>query len=189
MASPRQEMKNKVRQISQGVEDINWKGFHAPASDKDVDIEDASAAPGDDMVADTSKTENVRLDAPAMITEDDESPPKSPADSALSSSVQNVSQEVVMSSDPEAPSSLLAPSEINDKGLKRKFLERGTSQGPSENGDPAKPPTEPLKRPRDEPDKDDNPRETKRPSPPPSPPRSVPSSPKVSRAVSFCRSV
>ena len=78
-----------------------------------------------------------------------------------------------------------ASSDGTDKGLKRKFVERGTSHEPPETeGDNGKPGVEPLKRPRDNADKDDNPREAKRPSPPPSPPRTVaPPSPKVTKAV------
>ena len=84
--------------------------------------------------------------------------------------------------------------ENGDKGLKRKFLERGTSQ-PPEGGDSSKGPTEPLKRPRDDTENDDNPRETKRPSPPPeqkSPksPKKTLSTPKlVSTFYIFCLSV
>jgi len=65
--------------------------------------------------------------------------------------------------------------ESGDKGLKRKFLERGTSQGPAESADLSQESTE-LKRPRDDAEKNNNPRETKRPSPPPEP--KPPKSPK-----------
>ena len=64
----------------------------------------------------------------------------------------------------------LRVSSENDKGLKRKFLERGTSQGPSEDGDTDKHPSEALERHRDDTDEGDNPRESKKPSPPSSPP-------------------
>ena len=67
-----------------------------------------------------------------------------------------------------------------DKGLKRKFVERG-SQDPPEIHETPKTSIEPLKRPRDDADKDDNPRETKRPSPPPEP--KSPKSPKKSAAA------
>ncbi|KAJ7580135.1 hypothetical protein C8J56DRAFT_865843 [Mycena floridula] len=51
-----------------------------------------------------------------------------------------------------------------EKGLKRTFLQRGTSEGPP---DSSKAASEPMKRARDDANTDDNPREAKRPSPPP----------------------
>ena len=145
--SPRQEMKIKVRQISQGVEDIRWQNMqHITDKDEDAEI-DVEAS-------------EVTLE-PAL--------------------------ELIMSSDnlpPDTPNRLCAGPESGEKGLKRKFLERGTSQGPMENEEPSNRAPEPLKRPRDESDKDDNPRETKRPSPPPSPPRSSQPS-KASKFVCF----
>ena len=39
LASPRQEMRIKVRQISQGVEDISWKNMQHATYDKDEDVE------------------------------------------------------------------------------------------------------------------------------------------------------
>ncbi|KAH9479236.1 Brefeldin A resistance protein [Psilocybe cubensis] len=193
LASPRQEMKRKVRQISRGVEDINWKNKKLNASEKDVEL-DADI----DVVAPklSSRQEHAAqvasqqsIDQDIEIAEED-SPPKTPEDSALSQSVQDVkSQDATMAT--EAPSSqesnhLSAGStENNDKGLKRKFLERGTSHGPPENGESTNHVSEPLKRPRDESDKDDNPRESKRPTPPPSPPRPSPPSPKVPKKSGF----
>jgi len=179
-------MKIKVRQISQGVEDINWKGVIAAASNKDVEIEDGSGAPEIIVGTDAPKEEELKKGVPAMVVEEGETPPKSPEDSMLSSSVQDIkSIGTDMDTSSETRGGLLPPLEPAEKGLKRKFLERGTSQGPPENGDPVKHSTEPLKRPRDEADKDDNPRETKRPSPPPSPPRLTPSSPKISKSSGF----
>ncbi|CAA7265139.1 unnamed protein product [Cyclocybe aegerita] len=190
VASPRQEMKIKVRQISQGVEDISWKGFKKDTTpDQDVDV------PTDTGMLSAAielpePEEKKKAESNAITTvDDDETPPKSPDDSALSASVQDLKNaDVTMQPKDdsfEEPNRLRSASESGEKGLKRKFLERGTSQGPSENGDVVKHPSEPLKRPRDASDKDENPRETKRPSPPPSPPRRTPPSPKVSKLGGF----
>ena len=105
------------------------------------------------------------------VLDEDETPPRSPEDSQ---SIQNIQDDTIMVSSNLSPDTnrLGVNFESGEKGLKRKFLERGTSVGPTENEESSTPP-EPLKRPRDESDKDDNPRETKRPSPPPSPPRPV----------------
>ena len=153
VASPRQEMKIKVRQISQGVEDISWKNMqNITSEDADVVVEDSEATLEPALELTTEKDE---VNHHPVIDED---------------------------SKPLAtPNRLRARSESGEKGLKRKFLERGTSQGPTENEESSNHAPEPLKRPRDESDKDDNPREAKRPSPPPSPPRSSP--PKVLKPV------
>ena len=108
--------------------------------------------------------------------DEDDSPPRTPDIALLSQSTQNAQDDTTMHSSnlfPDTSKHLRAGSESGEKGLKRKFLERGTSQGPTENEESKHAP-EPLKRARDESDKDDNPRETKRPSPPPSPPRRSP---------------
>ncbi|PPQ93877.1 hypothetical protein CVT25_013586 [Psilocybe cyanescens] len=192
LASPRQEMKRKVRQISRGVEDINWKNMNPLTSEKEFDVDaDIDFVPPEltreEQLADLTASQQ-SVDHEIEVEKDD-SPPKSPDGSALSRSVQDVqSQDATMHSEvvsPEASSRLRAGSESNDKGLKRKFLERGTSHGPPENGESAHHVSEPLKRPRDESDKDDNPRETKRPTPPPSPPRPSPPSPKVPKKSGF----
>jgi Ran-binding protein 3 len=39
IASPRQEMRIKVRQISQGVEDISWKNMQHATYEEDVEID------------------------------------------------------------------------------------------------------------------------------------------------------
>ncbi|KAF8806886.1 hypothetical protein BYT27DRAFT_6612337 [Phlegmacium glaucopus] len=172
LASPRQEMRIKVRQISQGVEDISWKNMQNATSDKDEDVEiDAEAS-------------EITLEPPVelidkvnrhTVMEEDDSPPESPDDPLLSQSIQNIQDDAIMNNlSPDTPNRLRAGSESGEKGLKRKFLERGTSIGPTENEESSNHAPEALKRPRDESDKDDNPRETKRPSPPPSPPRPSP---------------
>ncbi|KAJ7252545.1 hypothetical protein C8J57DRAFT_1474187 [Mycena rebaudengoi] len=148
IASPPQEMKMRVRQISQGVEDLSWKTMKNAAAEKQHED-----------------------DEPTEIKVDAEEPP------ALAEG------DVVSRRDSDSDSG------EREKGLKRKFLERGSSAGPQENGDEPKAPTEALKRPRDDSDKDDNPRETKRPSPPPepnarkSPP--LPAAPKLSGFMAY----
>lgn len=183
LTSPRREMRRKVRQISQGVEDINWQGSHDTSSDKESE-EDLDL---DDVVASTIvEVPNGNVAVHEAQEKDEESRPKTPDDDSVHSApdIRNLNpdaliQSPVRSGPIEDSGRLRAYSESNEKGLKRKFLERGTSQGPSEES-----PSEPLKRPRDDADKDDNPREAKRPSPPPPPPR--PSSPpKGSKPVSF----
>ncbi|KAF8075157.1 hypothetical protein FPV67DRAFT_617951 [Lyophyllum atratum] len=135
-ASPPQEMKMRVRQISQGVEDISWRNMRAVTPDRDIEVDPASTP-----IASRDRKEEA-------------APTNEPAD-----------HEALMSAVPPETADL----ETGDKNLKRKFLERGTSQGPQDSNDAASMPSEPLKRLRDDPEKDDNPRETKRPSPPPEP--------------------
>ena len=170
-ASPRQEMRNKVRQISQGVEDISWKNMqHATYdNDEDVEIDGASEATPEPSLKLTTQKDKVNCHA---VMDGDDGFPSTPDISLLSQSIQSVQDNVTIISSNLSPDNTptrpRTSSESGEKGLKRKFLERGTSQGPTDEESNHVP--EPLKRPRDESDKDDNPRETKRPSPPPSPP-------------------
>lgn len=176
----------RVRQISQGVEDLSWRNMQAATPDKDADGDDAGLAPGDaqDVIATQGPTVDIKVDSETR----DETPPKTPEETQLtqSHSVMDASPAVPRkeASGEEYKFHLRSNSESGgDKGLKRKFLERGTSQGPPETVDTSGP--EPLKRLRDE-AADDNPRETKRPSPPPepkSPRRPSPPSPKASKPV------
>lgn len=139
----------RVRQISQGVEDISWK---KPVQDEEPSV---LAAP---IVVD---------DVPAAviaITPADTAGPVETPDTDMSTAppaglVPDVSTAQV---DAEHESS------EKDTGLKRKFLERGTSEGPPDHtsGEAS---SEQLKRPREDANQDGNPRETKRPTPPPSP--------------------
>ena len=169
LASPRQEMRIKVRQISQGVEDISWKNMQNATYDKDEDVEidGVSEATPEPALKLTTQKDKVNCHA---VMDGDDSLPRTPDISLLSQSIQNVQDNattISSNSSPDTPTRPRTGSESGEKGLKRKFLERGTSQGPTDEGSIHVP--EPLKRPRDESDKDDNPRETKRPSPPPSP--------------------
>ncbi|KAJ6520842.1 hypothetical protein B0H19DRAFT_1204503 [Mycena capillaripes] len=147
-ASPPQEMKMRVRQISQGVEDLSWQNMKNSTPEKATAL--GSQLEDSDPIESVDGSTDIKVDAPE--------PPST--DGALD----------VPSAEPSGglPSGRDSDSDSGEKekGLKRKFLERGSSAGPPENGE-AKAPAEPLKRLRDDPDKDENPRETKRPSPPP----------------------
>ncbi|KAJ7091495.1 hypothetical protein B0H15DRAFT_836408 [Mycena belliarum] len=158
--SPPQEMKMRVRQISQGVEDLSWQNMQNASPQKSTEL-----APFVD-----ARLEVESADGSAEIKVDAVEPPSS--DSAID--IPSTEDAPRPTSEPSSLVSAGVPSRDSDsdsgeKGLKRKFLERGTSAGPPENGDDTKVPAEPLKRLRDDPDKDENPRETKRPSPPPEP--------------------
>jgi Ran-binding protein 3 len=166
-------MRIKVRQISQGVEDISWKNMQHATYDKDEDVEIDSLSEGTPELALKLTTQKDKVNCHA-VTDGEDSPPRTPDISLLSKSSQNIQDDPTTSSNlsPDAPTRPRRASDSGEKGLKRKFLERGTSQGPTDEESNHVP--EPLKRPRDESDKDDNPRETKRPSPPPSPPKPSP---------------
>ncbi|KAF9525964.1 hypothetical protein CPB83DRAFT_858704 [Crepidotus variabilis] len=205
LTSPRQELRRKVRQISQGVEDISWRGpeFASQSEPKDVEIEDATEPESAPVLEDapiiTSTETNSKPNGTQVELKnapDEDTPPKTPDDLALSRSmedVKHVDADVTMHASPDKKDEsneehiqLLAASEADGKGLKRKFIERGASQGPTEGHVEGKTPLEPLKRPRDDADKDDNPRVAKKPSPPPSPPFSTsPSSPKIAKSNGF----
>ncbi|KAF8216736.1 hypothetical protein K438DRAFT_1797737 [Mycena galopus ATCC 62051] len=158
--SPPQEMKIRVRQISQGVEDLSWQNMKNSSPEKppmlDSQLEDS------DPVESADGSTEIKVDPPLSDGATD-----TPATEGAG----------VMSAELSSRRDSDSDSGEKEKGLKRKFLERGTSAGPPENGDNSNTPAEPLKRPRDDPDKDENPRETKRPSPPPeqnAPPAAAP---------------
>ncbi len=187
--SPRQEMKIKVRQISRGVEDITWKSTHAIHAHEDDDDDDVvvdSLTP-DDIVeeADSHSIEEEKDDQDKMLPDDDAQPktPEEPRHALPLEDLQN--EDSTMAPATPEVMRLRAGSESNEKGLKRKFLERGTSHGPPEQDTLNQHPNEPLKRLRDEGDVDLNPQETKKPTPPPSPPRESPPSPKIPKMVRF----
>ncbi|KAJ6488091.1 hypothetical protein DFH09DRAFT_1209933 [Mycena vulgaris] len=169
--SPPQEMKMRVRQISQGVEDLSWQNMQNATPKKTTAVAPFVGS----HTKDSDPIESA--DGSTEIKVDEEEPPSSDGVIDIPSTEDGPRST-------SEPSSLVSPagrdsdsdSGEKEKGLKRKFLERGTSAGPQENGDEPKAPAEPLKRLRDDPDKDENPRETKRPSPPPEPnaPKSPP---------------
>jgi len=139
-ASPPHEMKIRVRQISQGVEDLSWRNMTATTPERDGE-EDSAVTPPSTRAVETGLM-------PAFDAKGGDTCSAPLADTDFPSTYLDVDN--------------------GDKSLKRKFVERG-SQGPPETHETPKASLEPLKRPRDDADKDDNPRETKRPSPPPEP--------------------
>lgn len=180
LASPRQEMRIKVRQISQGVEDISWKNMQHATYDKDDDVDGVFVPTLSPALKLTTQTDKVTCHA---VMDGDDSSPRTPDISLLSQSIQNVQDGATTNNlSPDTPTRPRRGSDSGEKGLKRKFLERGTSQGPTDEESNHVP--EPLKRLRDEFDRDDNSRETKRPSPPPSPPKPSPP-PKAHKPVCF----
>ncbi|KAG6908899.1 hypothetical protein DXG01_002877 [Tephrocybe rancida] len=162
--SPPHEMKIRVRQISQGVEDINWRNIKAVNSDRDIETDPIPTS----VAVEQDKDGDEASDGPA----DSEGEPNG----TISKSHELTIGSIKASN--SIPAVEMAESESGDKSLKRKLSERGTSQGPP---DSTQSPSEPLKRARDDDEKDENPRETKRPSPPPEP--KAPRSPKKAPAT------
>ncbi|EGN91821.1 hypothetical protein SERLA73DRAFT_164348 [Serpula lacrymans var. lacrymans S7.3] len=186
----------KVRQISQGVEDISWRqkltgaagaALSSQERDTDHDVDSggddgvARAASGeDDMVQGEGddKDGEVGVGAGAVLggagegegsVDDDERAARRESGYSLASATGEAEDSV--DSAPGALTTRRRSDSDNGEcggGLKRKLGDRGTSQGPLDSESvSAKPAAEPVKRPRDDVDKDDNPRVTKRPSPPP----------------------
>lgn len=174
----------RVRQISQGVEDLSWQNMNAIVPDNDYDTESGATQllENKDAHTEAGKADDIKVD------DEEASPPGSLDGSELSKSVIDTQgDEALSSASPtipeDGPSRLRSDSESGDKGLKRKYLERGTSQGPQETRDDSRYPNDPLKRLRDDADHDDNPRENKRPSPPPAESPPSPPSPKMPKLV------
>ncbi|TFK29582.1 hypothetical protein FA15DRAFT_663724 [Coprinopsis marcescibilis] len=213
--SPPQEMKIKVRQISQGVEDLSWLNRRSGGSqtltdeemvgdeDNDNKEEDGmtteegapfepDAGAADESVAQSPGPDKRGTTAHAEQTPYDNSPSPDKglgsSDTEMSKSVPDLHEAPAISSDQDTSSAsrLRAYSESGEKGVKRKYLERGTSQGPQETAEDAKAPLgEVLKRPRDEADQSQD----RNGSPPPqvskSSGRTSPPSPKVPKLGGF----
>lgn len=144
-----------VRQISQGVEDINWR--HREMAAADTTAEKKNMTESDVLSFDPA--------TPIAISDEVPTAPASPADvdAAAGSPGCNAEKLQARSTSPRSGSDSGDP----DKSLKRKLADRGTSHGP-ENGDAVKATddSEISNRARDE---DDNPRAKKRPTPPRTP--------------------
>ncbi|KAM6497278.1 hypothetical protein JOM56_007751 [Amanita muscaria] len=197
--SPPQELKMKVRQISRGVEDLSWRKNKSESPEGRSQSrtrqqgEDVQLPPQNQSQASVAKEREDRgkpLNQGDKV-EENNTPPKSPTESHRSQSVPDIRQSSKEHEDATTiPHTVktqhLRTDSDGDKGLKRKFLERGTSQGPQDTPDTPKSPAEPTKRLRDDPDRDENPREAKRPSPPPekSLPK-APTSPKMTKKSGF----
>ncbi|KAH6915775.1 hypothetical protein BKA70DRAFT_469841 [Coprinopsis sp. MPI-PUGE-AT-0042] len=197
--SPAPEMKLRVRQISQGVEDLHWRPQLPTHDQKDEEMQEGEVQQGStaDPVPEADK-EDAEI---AEISTPEEAP--SPPDIQMSKSVPNMEKsldighaaqpDVMVDSDTSGPSppasrprSHSDGAEKDKAGVKRKHSERGTSQAPPEPEEQSKD-GEGLKRPRDEAEGDANPRETKRPTPPPEGKsgRTSPPSPKVPKLGGF----
>ncbi|KAK0188529.1 hypothetical protein F5146DRAFT_1225295 [Armillaria mellea] len=163
--SPPQEMKIKVRQISQGVEDLNWRKKPYIAISPNDGQDSAMEMSVDGNKSDKHEESSISNGSADIKDQQEEHdvPHVDETPIVLPPSPPSTADEVPKSSRRDSDSD----SGERDKGLKRKFLERGTSQGPQETGGSDKIASEPTKRPRDDAGGDDNPRETKRPSPPP----------------------
>lgn len=178
--SPPQEMKIRVRQISQGVEDLSWKrNSKGDSSEGDIEV-DGQVAPADNDDLDDGfvmvSADSPPLDTTQANASNVNTPPESvPSSQMMESIAEGPHDEPPNSthSSPDLPGKTAVQSRRDsesdsgekEKGLKRKFLERGTSQGPQDESSKTR--VEPLKRARDTTEKDENPRETKRPTPPP----------------------
>ncbi|KAG8221062.1 hypothetical protein J3R82DRAFT_2575 [Butyriboletus roseoflavus] len=152
----------KVRQISQGVEDIKWQQSldsqqeAAPGAQPDI-------APSQDADETQRNTEATRVVCAFQSM---------PALSSSFAPVEDATEEAeeardIASSLPHTRSASESDGGEPDKGLKRKLADRATSAGPDSGPSTISSTTETAKRPRDDADKDDNPRVSKRPSPPP----------------------
>ncbi|KIY68029.1 hypothetical protein CYLTODRAFT_490106 [Cylindrobasidium torrendii FP15055 ss-10] len=183
--SPPQEMKATVVQISRGVEDLTWRksqdgkvvelAVDSPAKIVQDDKDTPTVARVGETEAPASALPEKRDEDMAAHTEEPAPAPQTAVvdvPSTLSKAEKRLSARRDSDSD----------SGERDKGIKRKFPDRGTSQGPAD----AEPSShEATKRPRDDPDKDDNPRETKRPSPPPESAKKPAETPKKLKSSGF----
>ncbi|KAF9061966.1 hypothetical protein BDP27DRAFT_1337354 [Rhodocollybia butyracea] len=141
--SPPQEMKIKVRQISQGVEDLTWRNLKKQSGEEDPD-------------------NTIHEDAIPATEEDKNMDDNAVHDQTSSSSSRSASRR-------DSDSISNTDGALN---LKRKYIERGPSVEPPSQLDTGASSNHVAsvsvaKRPRDDAQKDDNPRETKRPTPPP----------------------
>ncbi|TFK71679.1 hypothetical protein BDN72DRAFT_837399 [Pluteus cervinus] len=168
--SPPQEIKIRVRQISQGVEDLSWRNLKPIPSEEDIVLSDPVPLPHGQPQASSTHTISAEAEATTAVVEDSPMPSSLPEEQPPEKTPPTISQTPQDPPQAEPLASLSrrgSDSDSGEKGVKRKFTERGTSQGPQEDDVAPKPTGEALKRQRDDSDVDDNPREPKRPSPPP----------------------
>ena len=161
-------MKIRVRQISQGVEEINWRNIQQVNEDGDEDMPVDTSALGsthgalepaldievhrEDKAGSAVATANANANAApdhqhhdsimdSQIEDDEGTPPKTPDASQATQPPPSIVQTQVTeiaTQDEGNPRALADTSESGlrsdseSSGLKRKFVERGTSQGPSD---------------------------------------------------------
>ncbi|KAF9224070.1 hypothetical protein BS17DRAFT_94603 [Gyrodon lividus] len=161
----------KVRQISQGVEDIKWQQRLPTQNETEpFDTEAEASSDKEDRIAAT------QVD---LAEEPTEMPPSS-FTSNEDATAEAEEAEDTTSSLPHTRRASESDSGEPEKVLKRKLADRGTSQGPENGPSTATASVETSKRPRDDTDKDDNPRVSKRPSPPPEQDKKPPPAPETS---------
>ncbi|KAA1470155.1 hypothetical protein DENSPDRAFT_928660 [Dentipellis sp. KUC8613] len=175
----------KMRQISQGVEDINWK--NKQLADKNAVDRPSTPLAAPDVLA---AADRAVLETPTEHADTGASPPAAPQSVPVPPSPQPSIMDIRPDGEPPVEPSTTKTSKSSsrrgsesesetERNLKRKLADRAASQGPVD--EPTKAPKDTkahresadlgtAKRPRDDADKDDNPRETKRPSPPPDKP-------------------
>lgn len=186
--SPGQEFRIRVRQINQGVEDLNWKSPKASGK-KDEQITEINVRPT--LTPPLEITREISEDMDAVITdvkdEDEQKVEQQDATNHVATGNDTkdaTEQDVTDKGDADkgtdpihvAAVALTANNHArnrSDEGSKRPSEER-RSQKSDEEESASKGAPEPLKRPRDEEEEDPNPRETKRPTPPPEARRSSP---------------
>ncbi|KIJ21003.1 hypothetical protein PAXINDRAFT_160411 [Paxillus involutus ATCC 200175] len=149
----------KVRQISQGVEDMKWQQS-LPLQDERESL-DAEAEISSDKEHEIGATQ---VD---LAEESTQVPPSSFTSNEDAAEEAEAEAEDTASSLPCTRRTSESDGGEPEKVLKRKLADRGTSQGPENLPSTATASVETVKRPRDDSDKDDNPRVLKRPSPPP----------------------
>ncbi|KAJ3930989.1 MAG: hypothetical protein NXY57DRAFT_962168 [Lentinula lateritia] len=150
-ASPPQEMKIKVRQISQGVEDLTWRNMKKQQKGPDVDESDAQSQKIPELpMASVEEDRNMEEEAlPSTSSSTSASRRASDANPTVEAALH------LKRKYPERGPSAEPPSELESNILSSTASMAGTGAEAS------------AKRPRDDPDKDDNPRVPKRPTPPP----------------------
>lgn len=179
--SPGREIRIRVGQISQGVEDLHWQTLKA-SDKKDEQMTGVQAQPA--LVPPLETAQEISEDADVVITDakDDDSPKVeqqgATGDVSADDDKKNATEKGVADKDdrdkgtdsaiPAAVASIAQThARSHSEGGSKRPSEERTSQKSDEEDSASKSAPEPLKRPRDEEDDDPNPRETKRPSPPP----------------------
>ncbi|KAF5319013.1 hypothetical protein D9611_012671 [Ephemerocybe angulata] len=205
--SPRQEM--RIRQISQGVGDLHWKNMQQEPDDRDEEMFDEKAGlqPAGEGLQDAAIIDSDKDGGAGTVTDQThdaivvdetqvnaaDTPPRTP-DASLSQVVPTEVKALDVPTESTGAGHLAATSDASlrsdgesgtDKGLKRKFLERGTSQGPTE--DLPTTSTEEKNTPSEAAQDAVKPHDTKNPSPTPEsqPERTSPPSPKVPKLSGF----
>lgn len=125
MVTPRAEMKIKVRQISQGVGELNWT-----KQQSDEEMNEEATQQGEGLLEPApviEKSEPIVVDAQDTQLAEEAPIATQPTEEAPVAAATQTAEEPAV----KTPDSTLRP-DSGEKGLKRKYLERGTSAGPPE---------------------------------------------------------